>query len=1329
MYHGLGELPSEILDVIFYFLHSNKDLDTLCQCILVCKKWKLPAQRSLYSEIELVSAQAVNLLISANDLKLDSYPGKFTHAIEYDGYLEISESRTSWIDSFKDMFPHLRQIDSKKNDAWYYNALIKAYEQGKWTRMENIGDCSVESSGLHNACALLHRKTLKFLSLYEGHDTKSLTSLYDKLGLFSNVHHLCFGTNKYSFLDTVEHVAQNMQGLKHLSFENLEGTVFNPEAQIEYIDLSLVSSQHNIKRLTVQGISYGNDNFLLFLMKKFPKLEYLKINPKKGLVISHGPLMEKIKAEKSNFTVPVLARFMSFVSKCSVHSMDFFYTTLNTEDILSTYWSLCAPEETKQLVVAYFEGLEWLSGGTEFEDSDSLVNIRLHIDPFTRQKAVALNYKFSKVILPHLGLLEKNGAIIEQLVMRIGPKKILSITEDLDDEDMLDMIEGYFFSHILQYCVKLKTLHITLAEIIMLNPDQSFNRSITYLDLNYVGVSDTILFQISTIIPNLRRLILKDIHLVKNSDKYVDPYFNSVLDMPLTTFRFLHIENYTVDGLSINEYPTEILIKLTTVDGERFFKYAPGEEISYIGLNIEWTNKEKKKFNNTSHNRAVNIGEDEYYNGLGSKTCANLHVLCNSVNYLEVSLKKIKYTLNYQTFYLSMMKNFEDLPETILHKIFAHVYVDRKYYDILQCELVCKSWMAPAQQSLYSTITLKDEQAVERLRIAMNNVSDSCPGQYTRSLAYHGRSEVDGGNGTSWINLFIDAFPNLRYVFSDIQGFRYYLALIKAHRLGKLKDIESIGPCSRESANLHNSCALLYKDTLTALNVRDSKKINMDTSLYERLDMFPKVKRLYVDTNLHNFFETAEDTAKAIPRLHGLFFENTETTCSVTVAPYKPVDISLIIPQLSLKYLIIQSISYENDNFLLYLMAKFLSIQRIYINRNKDNIAYTPMLDRIKSAQNNFSVAVVSKFMAFLAKCESYSVDLFFTTLNVDEVLNGYWNLCSPGEPKNVSVTYEQGADWPETDVHPADCNSLSHMSMNMNLLKEKNLIFTYEPCNAIFPHLRVLENTGKGLDQFSFCVGSEKNEDVLSGQDQNSIEMVNGKFFSHIIENCTSLKSLKVQKARIISLSFTRSLFEHSLLTEMTLEQVVISEDILKQLSAKLPSLKKLYLRNIHCNHEDINILAPKFNSTIDMPSTSFKYLSVQNYLLDGVCDSDYPAKLFIRVTVKDFNKYYKCTPCGESSFTYNSSDDESDEEYAQKPETEYFDQATPVDEEEYTSGFNDEGCSTVHVRCKSLNYLVISLSKIDPDFGCSIVIQNNDTSVDMSLMSKEEIHEYFVN
>ncbi|KAG2195317.1 hypothetical protein INT47_000470 [Mucor saturninus] len=951
--------------------------------------------------------------------------------------------------------------------------------------------------------------------------------------------------------------------------------------------------------------------------------------------------------------------------------MDFFHTTLNTEDILSTYWSLCAPEETKQLVVAYFEGLEWLSGGTEFHDSDSLVNIRLHIDPLTRQKAVALNYKFSKVSLPHLGLLEKNGAIIERLVMRIGPKKILSITEDLDGEDMFDMIEGYFFSHILQYCIKLKTLHITLAEIIMLNPNQSFNRSITYLDLNYVGVSDTILPQISRIIPNLKRLILKDIHLVKNNDEYVNPNFNSVLDMPLTTFRFLHIENYTVDGLSINEYPTEILIKLTTVDGERFFKYAPGGEISYIGRNIEETNKGKKKFNNTPYNRAVNIDEDEYYNGLGNQ----------------------------------------------------------KYYDILQCELVCKSWMAPSQQSLYSTITLKDEQAVERLRFAMSNVSDSCPGQYTQSLAYHGRSEVDGGNGTSWINLFIDAFPNLRYVFSDIQGFRYYLALIKAHRLGKLKDLESIGPCSRESANLHNSCALLYKDTLTALNVRDSKKINMDTSLYERLDMFPKVKRLYVDTNLHNFFDTAEDTAKAIPSLHGLFFENTETTRSVTVAPYKPVDISLIIPQLSLRYLIIQSISYENDNFLLYLMAKFSSIQRIYINRNKDNIAYTPMLDRIRSAQNNFSVAVVSRFMAFLAKCESYSVDLFFTTLNVDEVLNGYWNLCSPGEPKKISVTYEQGADWPETDVHPADCNSLSHMSMNMNLLKEKNLIFTYEPCNATFPHLRVLENTGKDLDQFSLCVGSGKNEDVLSGQDQNSIEMVNGKFFSHIIENCTSLKSLKVQKARIISLSFTQSLFEHSFLTEMTLEQVVISEDILKQLSAKLPSLKKLDLRNIHCNHEDINILAPKFNSTIDMLSTSFKYLSVQNYLLDGVCDSDYPSKLFIRVTVRDSNKYYRCTPCGESSFTYNSSDDESDEEYAQKPEMEYFDQATSVDEKEYTSGINDEGCSTVHVRCESLNYLVISLSKIDPDFGCSIVIQNDDTSVDISLMSKEEIHEYFVN
>lgn len=640
MKYGYGELPSEILDVIFKFIRLDENLVHLCQCVLVCKNWKLPAQRSLYSKICFTNPQAVRLIISANDIECKSFPGRFTRVIDYDGYLETREVQTSWINLFMDMFPHLRQIDLGKNDAWYYKALRNVFQQGKWTEMESIGTCSAESFDMHNACALLRRETLIFLDIYEGYNTKGLYSLYKKLDLFPNVKHLHFGTNKYSFFDTAENV-QNMQNLQHLSFENLEGTVFNSVAPVEYIDLSTITPQPNIKQLTLQGISYGNDNFLSYLMKKFPRLHYLKINPGRGMVVSHGPLMEKIKSEKNNFTVLVLAQFMAFVSKCYIHSIDFFYTTLKTEDILKAFWSLCNPKEIKQLVIAYSEGLEWLSSGAEFDNSDSLVHIRLHVDSLTRKKAVALNYKFSKISLPHLRVIETNGAAIERLVIRFGPKKILSMIEDSDDK-MLDMIEGYFFSHIIRHCVKLKTLHITLAHILILSPEFFFNRSITNLELAYVGISDTVLSEISRRIPNLRRLVLKDIHLITNEGDYANPNFYSIFDMPLSSFRFLHIENYTLDGLSKNEYPTIILIKLTTVQGERFYKHAPIGEIIYTGRNTEETSSnEKNKLKDTVYPRAIKIDGEEYYNGLGSKNCANLHVLCNSVNYLEVSLKKV----------------------------------------------------------------------------------------------------------------------------------------------------------------------------------------------------------------------------------------------------------------------------------------------------------------------------------------------------------------------------------------------------------------------------------------------------------------------------------------------------------------------------------------------------------------------------------------------------------------------------------------------------------------------------------------------------------------
>lgn len=467
---------------------------------------------------------------------------------------------------------------------------------------------------------------------------RTVSSLYEKLNLFPSVKHLYFGTNKHNFFESAEHVAKNMKNLVHLSFENLQGPIFYPLVPIKFIDLSLITPQPSIKQLVIQGISYESDNFLLYIMKKYPGLQNFKINPGKGLVMRHDLLMEKIKSEKNNFSVPILAKFMAFVSNCYIHSMDFFYTALSTDELLSYYWSLRDPDESKELIVVYSEGEEWLSGELQPIDTDSLVHIRLDLDLPSRKKAVFLNYKPSKISLPHLKIIEKAGKDIDRLVVCIGPVKCINIIDD-SSEDMVKIIDGYFFSHIIQHCFRLKTLHVMLARMLLFNSEQYefINRSITELNLECVVISDAVLSQISRQIPNLRRLVLKDIHRLKKYNKYTDPNFNCVVDMASTSFRYLHVENYVLDGLSLHNYPTEILVKLTTEDSEIFYKYAPSGRIDYFGKK----SGEHEYDKNLIVTRAVQIDEENYYNGLRDFNCFNLHVICISLNYLVVSLEKV----------------------------------------------------------------------------------------------------------------------------------------------------------------------------------------------------------------------------------------------------------------------------------------------------------------------------------------------------------------------------------------------------------------------------------------------------------------------------------------------------------------------------------------------------------------------------------------------------------------------------------------------------------------------------------------------------------------
>jgi hypothetical protein len=56
------------------------------------------------------------------------------------------------------------------------------------------------------------------------------------------------------------------------------------------------------------------------------------------------------------------------------------------------------------------------------------------------------------------------------------------------------------------------------------------------------------------------------------------------------------------------------------------------------------------------------------------------------------------------------------------------------------------------------------------------------------------------------------------------------------------------------------------------------------------------------------------------------------------------------------------------------------------------------------------------------------------------------------------------------------------------------------------------------------------------------------------------------------------------------------------------------------------------------------------------------------------------------------------------------------------------DDNCADLHVNCKSLNYLVVSLRKINPIISCCTLKLDKDSDNDIDSMDEEEMRAYFI-
>ncbi|KAG2195321.1 hypothetical protein INT47_000474 [Mucor saturninus] len=666
-----------------------------------------------------------------------------------------------------------------------------------------------------------------------------------------------------------------------------------------------------------------------------------------------------------------------------------------------------------------------------------------------------------------------------------------------------------------------------------------------------------------------------------------------------------------------------------------------------------------------------------------------------------------------------------DLPGELLDVIFA--YVDRRgtdLYSICQCVLVCKKWKTPAQRALYLVIQLESECQIRTLLKIMGDKKNRLPGKFTQSLVFN--EDFEDEDTRPWIKLFIKYFPNVRHIFSGKDDTKFYQTLIEAHNLGMWQNLKSIGTCPEDSVASHNACALLNRETLALLHVHDSHKISNGSNLYDQLELFPNVKQIYIGTNRYNFFEISEHVTKHMHKLNKVHYDILVDTNFNTLASYESVDLSLIAPQPGVKSLVIEAASYENDNFLLYLMKKYPKLQSIQINDLSSAIMSNDvLLKKIKSSKNNFSVNVLSQFMLFVSQCPIHSTDLLYTTLYTDEIFLKYWSLCGPTRPRMLAITYAEGSEsWRDTETQRSNNETLAHIYMSADYRTLSNsMIIDYKSCNTVFPHLRLIEKAGKELDHLVACIGQVYYRDTRIEDDQELMRMVEGKWFSHIIQHCTKLKSLRVLQTHIVWYNSVRNFPINTFITDLTLEQVAVCQHTLRRVSYLLPNLTRIILRHIYYDKSVTNQITSELKSVIDMPLATLRFLYAQDCLLDEEKKTLLPNLIQIKLTTAKGVSFYRSVLAKDMDHLHSMRivedfDDEEDLEITR---------AIAITEAEYLDKYREYQCLSLQVNCKSIDYLVVSLKELNPELACYVLMVNGDSNTNLSPLEERNSRQYY--
>ncbi|KAI8095620.1 hypothetical protein BDF21DRAFT_457904 [Thamnidium elegans] len=514
------------------------------------------------------------------------------------------------------------------------------------------------------------------------------------------------------------------------------------------------------------------------------------------------------------------------------------------------------------------------------------------------------------------------------------------------------------------------------------------------------------------------------------------------------------------------------------------------------------------------------------------------------------------------------------LPKEVLVTIFHHLS-DREF--VRSCALVCKHWQDAVNTSLYNNGQdvnfFSDQDLTNFLSLK------TATGKYIKSVHLY-LSWKDIARCIYMMDLLADRLPNLEKIVDtscNVNGLMWILNDKIRHptRWPKLNYIGS--PMTPSCIEFYNACVLKYAGSLTSLQIADQTYNYVSESIYEQ-EYLALSKRLNDFPRLKNLILMKQSNGESIETFDNMLQK--DTLEHVTLKLYGrpnittvPLDLSTVTPLPQVSTLVMTCLP-ANDDSLLYIMHKFCTPKKIIfditgqIYKMEGNFKFQD----IDKPSQCYTAPVVAKFLKYIMNIPTRQLDRFY----LSDTMQVFSHL--PTVLDTLRIRYAKREEY----------EPYAEMSLDLSYDGTATKDFLITSKSPI--EFRILDDTlhSRIIDVFgSFFKRLHLIEAPVFEP------MGKGHYLDQIFHRCNNLEVLLLSSHAIQQCNPVagRSLS----ITQLSLRNMVLANQIFPELSVRLPRLSRLILWN--CNYSDYNG-KPKENRQvmIDMPYTSLSSLVICN-------------------------------------------------------------------------------------------------------------------------------------